>query len=400
MPGRVPQRNMPNPRPNWSRQRRQSASTTRRRSERQHADVRRETECVHVSTHVEPTAAVQSDVQQAEDELSKCAADSSKQSVRHVRMRWVTKPKQVWRQCAGREAAHATLLSKNPWQSVAQLGEQAQQSNEQHTGSKPLRQGAVRRKYVKSKSARGGRAHTNKNVLAHRQLLRELEHAPMAFKNVQLQSRKATTRAKSNDVLTKVKPSLKKPTRKKRPSYLAECKQKMRQAIAEGPMKGLRQGPILDNAATVPVIAKKDWKYVTSIKKLKVPVELDGIFGTKTVEQSGNIKVNGQQYYGGLLVDTAKETVVPMHDVLVRNKVYFQDAEGAMLYDKVAKTVEELVPDGLVYRLPVMKSSHPGSKWAMEAAYQTGLKQRQHRKILVQLQHQYEMHNPKKPDCE
>ena len=124
------------------------------------------------------------------------------------------------------------------------------------------------------------------------------------------------------------------------------------------------------------VIARKDWKHATHVKKLRVPVELDGIFGTKQVTQSGTIKVGGQQYHDGLLVDTAKESVVPLHDVLLRNKVYCQDAEGAILYDKTTKTAEELVPDGMVYRLPVVKPDHPASKWDMEVAYQTGLKQR------------------------
>ena len=47
----------------------------------------------------------------------------------------------------------------------------------------------------------------------------------------------------------------------------------------------------------------------------------------------------------------------------------------------------------------MVKPDHPASKWDMEVAYQTGLKQRKKRKKEVQLVHQFEMHSPKKPDC-
>ena len=115
----------------------------------------------------------------------------------------------------------------------------------------------------------------------------------------------------------------KKPTRTRRPSYLTECRCKLRTALAEAPPKGLSQGPILDNAATTLVIARKDWKHAYNIKKLKVPVQLDGIFGTQAVEQTGSLKVGDKDFYDGLMVGTAKESVVPMQDVLLRGKVYY-----------------------------------------------------------------------------
>ena len=278
---------------------------------------------------------VESDVQAAAVELENCAiqtrAVTGKRvaSVRHTRMQWVSLPKQ-----ASNLLVTAGVVQSNLWSVLsANVTDNCRVCIQKESDKpKPARHGATVVR-VKTKSQKKQKRSTSKQVQTHNKLVAELEWKMRDYTLVPslqhlMTARIAATRGKPTadavltKVLTKVPQTLKKLSRARRPSYLTECRRKLRSALAKAPPKGLRQGPILDNAATGPVIAKKDFRYAMNIKKLAVPVELDGTFGTESVAQTGSIKINGQQFHNGLLVEKAKEPVVPLHDVLVRNKVY------------------------------------------------------------------------------
>ena len=147
-------------------------------------------------------------------------------------------------------------------------------------------------------------------------------------------------RMRSKVVLPKVKELKQKAA--KRPTFLEKCRQRVATARQDAGIAGPLKGPIVDGAATHPVIGKYDTKYVYNKRKLLHPVSVEGIWGKKMVEYEGSMKYGPWEMHGGLIVPGATESVIPTHDIVLKNKAILQDAEGMVIYDKETKRVTRL----------------------------------------------------------
>ena len=160
----------------------------------------------------------------------------------------------------------------------------------------------------------------------------------------------------------------------------------------------LKKGPIIDSAATVPILTVKDSKQCQSVTELKTPQKLDTIDGVTTAKKSGSIELPVVGIKDGLILPEAKESVIPLADICGpgTGMAYYQDEKGAALVNTKKNKVYECIPDGKVYRLPLTKEQEV-SRQIVNVAELMVNKERNQRKALQMLQHVKNLHKPKMP---
>ena len=189
-------------------------------------------------------------------------------------------------------------------------------------------------------------------------------------------------------------------TKEKRPSFLDQTSKELATERSKTEYEGVKKGPIMDSAADRPVIGVRDWKHATGKAVMGQGVAIEGIFGTETVKEKGNLKVGGRTAMGGLRVPQAAESVVPIHDICIQEKSwYMQSGEGAWIYDPGKQTIQECPAEGTMYRLPTAKG---GTKVASLEIIQAAIKAKKVREEVLRvsiLEHQKCVHRPKHPLC-
>ena len=111
--------------------------------------------------------------------------------------------------------------------------------------------------------------------------------------------------------------------KEKRPSFLDQTSKELATERSKTEYEGVKKGPIMDSAADRPVIGVRDWKHATGKAVMGQGVAIEGIFGTETVKEKGNLKVGGRTVMGGLRVPQAAESVVPIHDICIKDKSWY-----------------------------------------------------------------------------
>ena len=113
--------------------------------------------------------------------------------------------------------------------------------------------------------------------------------------------------------------STRKKKKKRRPDYRDKLVKKLQAARAAEGYEGVRQGPILDGAATTSVIGCRDAKHAYNIQDLPEPVVVDGIWGAKKVYKTGSLKCGDFTIHKGLVMPQAQESVVASHELCMQN---------------------------------------------------------------------------------
>ena len=202
-------------------------------------------------------------------------------------------------------------------------------------------------------------------------------------------------RVQPRDHALQVKPAVSE--KKVAPSYRGMIKNKLKKFWEEGKL-GLSKGPRLDTCATIAVVTPKDAKHMDTVE-LKHKIVLDTIDSTceaTTVATSKDCVVPIER---AVVVKNAKVSVMPVHDAVKGGKAYYQDEEGAVLYDKEKNETYECPPDGpggTQYRLP-LKMTKPGRRLEVQAAEHAVWNERMARKKEERMEHQGLVHKPKNP---
>lgn len=166
--------------------------------------------------------------------------------------------------------------------------------------------------------------------------------------------------------------------------------------LASGEQIKLTKGPILDSAATVAIFSTKDSKKCDKIIKLPTPILMDTIDGetksTVKVETSLPLK----DITNAVVLDNAGESVVPTFDICDDELAYYQDKQGAAIYNTETKEVFECPQDGKVYRMPLTKNKMV-NRQEVHVAEIALAKERTLRKAMHMLKHQARGHKPRMP---
>ena len=202
--------------------------------------------------------------------------------------------------------------------------------------------------------------------------------------------------AKCRSNLITMKPKVK--TRvEKRPSWAMKKSDCLRSHRGQGRRAVVRKGPLIDTAATAPIWAPKDAKYLTNIQPI-TGVTVTGIAGATKPTHTGTMSIGQYSFQKGLLLPGAKESVVPVKELTKDGSTYVQWKDGAALVKDGKATV--CIPEKEQFRLPVEKV---GSKVAHVELVLAEAKAKEAKRLLLKksmLEHQLECHKPKMPDCD
>ena len=129
-----------------------------------------------------------------------------------------------------------------------------------------------------------------------------------------------------------------------------------RQEQADKPRVGdqdkLTKGPVVDIAASISVVNRKDSKHLRNKYKLHKPEEVKSATSTTTVTEAGEMTVDAVKIPKVIMLPESPASVVAMADINKQGYTLVQSLEAACLVkeDKVI----ELVPEKHgMYRLPV-----------------------------------------------
>ena len=114
----------------------------------------------------------------------------------------------------------------------------------------------------------------------------------------------------------------------------------------------LKKGPIIDSAATVPILTVQDSKKCEVITELQTPQKLDTIDGTTTAKRTGSMVLPVVGIQNALILNSAKESVIPTSEICAPGSglAYYQDEKGAAILDIEQQKIYECPADGKVYR--------------------------------------------------
>ena len=312
----------------------------------------------------------------------------------------------------------AAVQEHNRWQVLQddevglQQGVVAQTHHVRRHGKVYRRQHTVHRRKQTRKGCVAGERHSVSRVLErawqHRSRLRSRQQdadVQPVKRRLQMISRHTVSckgmvlRTRMRHVLPKVE-STRKKKKKRRPDYRDKLVKKLQATRAAEGYEGVRQGPILDGAATTSVIGCRDAKHAYNVQDLPEPVVVDGIWGANKVYKTGSLKCGDFTIHKGLVMPQAQESVVASHELCMQNCGIWQDSDGACVYDKGTGKVYECPADGVVYRLPTAAIDSAAVPWEMELARQKSYKIRQHRQKTVTMAHHFDLHMPKDPLCD
>ena len=176
---------------------------------------------------------------------------------------------------------------------------------------------------------------------------------------------------------------------------------KKRQVKADIPLRQgqvrMKEGPVVDTAASISVVTAKDKKYLRQVKPLRRPEVIQSAGGTVTVKDTGVLQVGDITIPQVVLVPQSPVSVVAMQDLAMQDYTLVQAAKYAGLVKD--DQVIELVPDKAgMFRLPVSTTTK-----AMGIEVQRALAKVQHhvseRYRLERIAHQKVAHIPKCPVC-
>ena len=173
-----------------------------------------------------------------------------------------------------------------------------------------------------------------------------------------------------------------------------------RQALADAPNDGaakMTKGPVVDTAANISIVNKKDSVHLTGKYTMLIPEEVQTATGKVTVTEAGRLQVGTVLLDKVIEVPDSPVSVVAMGELARQGHTLVQDADGAALVkgDKVI----ELVPEGNgMYRMPV-SSTLKAIGVEVHRAIAATLQQRSERARVEALSHHVNGHSPKCPGC-
>ena len=77
---------------------------------------------------------------------------------------------------------------------------------------------------------------------------------------------------------------------------------------------------------------------------------METIDGETKSSLTATIKLPLMEIKNSVVLDKAQESVVPTCEVCQDNRAFYQDEQGAAIYNKSAKEVFECIPDGTDYQ--------------------------------------------------
>ena len=120
-----------------------------------------------------------------------------------------------------------------------------------------------------------------------------------------------------------------------------------RQALADAPNDGaakMTKGPVVDTAANISIVNKKDSVHLTGKYTMLIPEEVQTATGKVTVTEAGRLQVGTVALDKVIEVPDSPVSVVAMGELARQGHTLVQDADGAALVQD--NKVIELVPDG------------------------------------------------------
>ena len=130
-------------------------------------------------------------------------------------------------------------------------------------------------------------------------------------------------------------------------------------------------------------------KHLKDVMEMDAPMVIDTIDGEATVTRVGDCDDGMIPVKGGVIMQGAQESVIPVHTVVShrsegapRGYGYWQDEDGAAVVNRDTQEVWECPPcgpGGMQYRLP-LKYSEPVARQGVQVAEQAVFKERMERK--------------------
>ena len=190
-------------------------------------------------------------------------------------------------------------------------------------------------------------------------------------------------------------------TRKKWKTPTYDEHMRARQVKADTPLRQgqsrMSVGPVVDTAANVSVVNKRDRKYLQHMKPLKTPEVVQSAGGTTTITEAGVLQVGKITIPKVVPMEHSPASVVAMQDLAMQDYTLVQAAQYAGLVKD--DEVIELVPDKAgMFRLPVSTTTKAAGIEVQRAVAQV----KHHvseRFRLESIAHQKVAHFPKCPVC-
>ena len=129
------------------------------------------------------------------------------------------------------------------------------------------------------------------------------------------------------------------------PTYLEACREELRKELADTlPNPTMSVGPVVDSAATIPVVCSRDVKYLTNVTIIDPPMKVGVGSGTMLVHKKGDYDVGSIHVEGACVMPECPESVLPTKLLTQQGYTVVQDdVSGSMIKDG---EVTVLIPDG------------------------------------------------------